>query len=211
MLGNIPPMDQKWKDRLRKALQAKSLTMKAASKAANLGETYVRDILERDRAPTVDKLSSLASVLGVSVGYLLGESHEHATIPIVGKAAASADGQIQYANGDGYLGETDVPEGATEDSVAIEVEGYSMGFLADGALIYYTDRHDPPADDMLGLIVIVGLDDDRVLLKKLLRGSQPGLFDLESINGPTLRDQQVQWAAHIDCIVPPWRAKRIRK
>lgn len=85
-----------------------------------------------------------------------------------------------------------------------------MGFIADGALIYYNDRHFPPTDDMLGIIVIVGLEDGRVLLKKLLRGSRPGLYDLESIHGPILHDQRVAWAAHIECIVPPWRASKIK-
>lgn len=132
------------------------------------------------------------------------------TTTIAGKAGASTDGRVIYAEGQGGLGAVLLPEGATEGSVAIEVEGYSMGFLADGALIFYSETHSAPTDDMLGLIVVVGLDDGSVLLKKLLRGSEPNLYDLESINGPTLRDQRVTWAAHIDSIVPPWRASRLK-
>jgi hypothetical protein len=63
---------------------------------------------------------------------------------------------------------------------------------------------------MLGLIVVVETEDGEVLLKKLLRGSGPGLYDLESINGKTIRDRRLKWAAHIDSLVPPWRAKRLR-
>ena len=141
-------------------------------------------------------------------GPMLASSPRTATI--VGKAGASTDGRIMYAEGDGGLGSVLLPEGADTDSVAVEIEGYSMGFLADGALIFYSETHSAPTDDMLGMIVIVGLDDGSVLLKRLLRGSERGLFDLESINGPVLRDQKVAWAAHIDSIVPPWRAKRLR-
>lgn len=130
--------------------------------------------------------------------------------PILGKAAAATDGRVVFAEGQGGLGTVQIPEGASPDSVAIEVEGYSMGFLADGALIFYTETHSAPTDDMLGMIVIVGTDHGEVLLKRLLRGSRPGLYDLESINGPMLRDRKVVWAAHIDSIVPPWRAARLR-
>ena len=183
--------------------------MKSASLLAGKGETFVRDLVKRGQKPSVENLRALAAVLDVSVSFLSGE--EEFTVPIVGRVAANADGQILYSEGDGFLGETKVPSGASERSVAVEVEGHSMGFIADGALVYYENRSDPPTDDMLGHIVVVGLTDGRALLKRLLRGSQPGLYDLESINGPILRDQVVEWAAHIDSIVPAWRASRIRK
>lgn len=141
-------------------------------------------------------------------GSMLGSTPR--TTTIIGRAGAATDGQILYAEGQGGFGSVLLPEGADADSVAIEIEGYSMGFLADGALIFYSETHSAPTDDMLGLIVIVGLEDGSVLLKRLLRGSQPGLYDLESINGPMIRDRRVIWAAHIDSIVPPWRAKRLR-
>ena len=132
------------------------------------------------------------------------------TTKIAGRAGADTDGRIVFIDGDGDLGEVEIPEGATEDSVAIEVNGYSQGFIADGCLIFYTEVHAAPTDDMLGTIVVIGTDDGEVLLKKLLRGSKPGLFDLESINGPMMKDRRVVWAAHVDSLVPPWRAKRLR-
>ena len=128
---------------------------------------------------------------------------------IVGRAGAATDGRVIFAESDGEFGAVFVPEGASEKSVAIEIEGYSMGFLADGALVFYSERG-APTDDMLGTIVVVETDDGAVLLKRLLRGSRQGRYDLESLNGPTLRDQKLKWAAHIDSLVPPWRAKRLR-
>lgn len=129
---------------------------------------------------------------------------------IVGRAGAATDGRVVFAEGQGGLGQVLLPQGASEDSVAVEIEGYSMGFLADGALVFYTQVEQAPTDDMLGMIVIVGLDNGEILLKRLLRGSAPGFYDLESINGPVMRDQRVIWAAHIDSIVPPWRASRMK-
>lgn len=144
---------------------------------------------------------------------LLDEPESESRVPttqIAGRGGAATDGRIIFAEGQGGLGEVELPPGAAEDSVAIEIEGYSMGMIADGALIFYTETHSAPTDDMLGQIVVVGTDDGSVLLKRLLRGSQTHLYDLESINGPTLKDQKVVWAAHIDSLVPPWRARRLR-
>jgi hypothetical protein len=55
----------------------------------------------------------------------------------------------------------------------------------------------------------VGLEDGRVLFKKLLRGSAPGLYDLESTAGDTIRDVRLRWAAEPTAIIPPRQARRI--
>ncbi|MBS0331228.1 MAG: peptidase S24, partial [Proteobacteria bacterium] len=44
-------------------------------------------------------------------------------------------------------------------------------------------------------MVVVELDTEEVLVKRLLRGSQPGTYDLESIAGPTRQDARLRWAA----------------
>ena len=58
-------------------------------------------------------------------------------------------------------------------------------------------------------MVVVETDTDEVLVKRLLRGSEPGAYDLESIAGPTRHDARVRWAAHITAIIPPFQARRI--
>jgi transcriptional regulator with XRE-family HTH domain len=66
-------MNDIWKKRLKKALQDKGLTMKAASLAAGKGETFVRDLFERDRVPSIDNFLELARLVGKPASYLLGE------------------------------------------------------------------------------------------------------------------------------------------
>ena len=61
------------------------------------------------------------------------------------------------------------------------------GLADDGALIYFEDQRSSPSSDMLGQVVVVETDTDEVLVKRLLRGSAPGLYDLESVAGPTRR------------------------
>src|SRR5437879_4826047 len=60
-----------------------------------------------------------------------------------------------------------------------------------------------------GRVVGVEVDTDEVLVKRLLRGSRAGRFDLESIAGPTRQDAKLRWAAHITAIIPPYQARRI--
>lgn len=181
------------------------------------GDSFIRDIMRKGVMPGGARLARLAQGVGASPDYLLGRTNDllgnakqRRTTTIVGRAGAATDGRVVFAEGQGGFGVVEIPEGATDDSVAIEVEGYSQGFIADGCLIFYTEVHGAPTDDMLGQIVVVGTHEGFVLLKRLLRGSQSGLYDLESINGPTMRDQKVAWAAHVDSLVPPWRAARLR-
>ena len=83
------------------------------------------------------------------------------------------------------------------------------GLADDGALIYFEDQRTPPTPDMLGQIVVVETDTEEVLVKRLLKGSCSGRFDLESIDGATRHDARLRWAAHITAIVPPFQARRI--
>ena len=61
----------------------------------------------------------------------------------------------------------------------------------------------------LGHVVVVETDADEVLVKRLLRGSKAGRYDLESVVGPTKENCKIRWAAHITAIIPPHQARRI--
>ena len=211
------PEPTQFQQRVQERLDA--LGKKPAPLSVELGKSnsFVRDILRRPTTPIGDNLLLLARGLETTADYLLGRTDDPSpnavvkrTTRIVGRAGAATDGRVAFAEGHEGLGIVEVPAGATEESVAVEIEGYSQGWLADGALIFYTEVHQAPTEDMLGVIVVVGTDQDEVLLKKLLRGSKPGHYDLESINGPLMKDRRVIWAAHVDSLVPPWRAKHLR-
>lgn len=206
----------KFPNGLQAAMKAKEIGPTALGKLADESKQNIDRWAKQERRLKPEDAAKLAPHLDVSVRDLLlldqlGDGAlRRPTTKIAGRAGAATDGRIVFVDGEGDLGEVEIPEGATEDSVAIEIEGYSQGFIADGCLIFYTEVHAAPTDDMLGTIVVIGTDDGEVLLKKLLRGSKPGHFDLESINGPMMKDRRVVWAAHVDSLVPPWRAKRLR-
>lgn len=131
-------------------------------------------------------------------------------VPIIGRVGANPDGLVLFATGQEPGDLAPIPPGGTEQARALLVVGHSMrGIADDGALIYFEDQKTAPSPDMLGHVVVVEIDTDEVLVKRLLRGSRAGLYDLESIAGPTRQDARLRWAAHITAIIPPFQARRI--
>lgn len=123
-------------------------------------------------------------------------------VPIVGYVGAG--GSIAFEEGQGPFGEADMPpKGATASMVAVTVRGDSMsGMLEDGWTVYYDNRRDPPDESLHAKLCIVGIDDGRVLIKKLYPGRKREHYDLHSTNSPPLLDQRVTWAARIAWIAP---------
>ena len=203
--------------RLRQARMAKGYD--SASAAADAfawnRNTYVSN--ENGNAPfSYRKAKDYAAAFGVrpewlydAAGPMLSADVE-GYVPIIGRVGANPDGLVLYASGQEAGDLAPIPPGGTGQAVALRVVGHSMrGVADDGALIYFEDQRTAPTADMLGHVVVVETDTDEVLVKRLLRGSRPGLFDLESIAGPTRADARLRWAAHITAIIPPYQARRV--
>lgn len=210
-------------DRLRQARIAAGFTS-AADAARRFGFTYnTYKSNENGAAPfSFDQAQDYAKAFKVSAEWLYAGTGSMATgafVPIIGRVGADPAGLIIRTVGQPANDWAPVPTGGTSNSVAVEVDGHSMrGFADDGSLIYFDDQRTPPTEDMIGEVVVVQIagrgdesDDEDVLVKRLQRGSKPGLFDLESIAGPTLNDVRVRWAAEIIQIVPRRQAQRLLK
>jgi len=85
--------------RIRQRMTELGTNAKAVSRAAKIGETGVHDILSgHNKNPSVPQLASIASALGCTVSYLIGEDNQAepptskgvAPIPVVGIAEAGA-------------------------------------------------------------------------------------------------------------------------
>lgn len=128
----------------------------------------------------------------------------HRNIPIVGYVKAGGEAQL-YAEGQGPFGEAPMPPvGEDRDLiVAVVVKGDSMAGLAeDGWLIYYDTRREQPTDELFGKLCVIGIEDGRILLKRLYKGSKDGLYTLISTNGAPIHDVKVTWAARVAWIAP---------
>ena len=121
------------------------------------------------------------------------------TVKVIGYVGAGAAAHF-YAVAQGDLDEVPAPEGATPQTVAVEIRGTSLGELFDHWLVFYDDVRHPPAE-LIGRFCVVGLSDDRVLVKKIRRGHD-GLFDLHSNTEEPIRDVAIDWAALVRSMAP---------
>lgn len=216
------PMLSDLVDRIEQRLDAVGLRASAASKAAGLSEDAIRNIQRAAKAGKREGVSTrtiaaLAPVLKTTEAWLMsGDGPDEKSEPaarmvrIIGRVGADASGTVLLAFADETFDMAPMPPGGTSRTVALEVNGLSMPMFADdGSLIYFEDQKVEPTPDLLGEVCAVETEDGRVLVKRLKRGSQPGLFDLESIVGATIKDVRLRWAAEITNIVPPRQARRV--
>jgi len=204
-------------ERLREARIARGFeTAAAAADAFGWNRnTYASN--ENGNAPySFRKAKDYAAAFGVRPEWLydaagpMRPTPEPGYVPVIGRVGANPEGLVLFATGQEPGDLAPIPPGGTEKAVALKVVGHSMRGLADdGALIYFEDQRTAPSPDMLGEVVVLETDTDEVLVKRLLRGSRAGLYDLESVAGPTRRDARLRWAAHITAIIPPFQARRI--
>jgi hypothetical protein len=131
-------------------------------------------------------------------------------VAVIGYVGADTEGSIIFSTGQESGDLVPVPPGGGETSRALVVRGHSGGEWApDGSIIYFDDQRHPPTPDMIGYPCVVETEDGRVLLKRLLKGSSPGMYDLESRIGPTLSDVRLRWAAEVTFVAQPKQARRI--
>lgn len=182
--------DKRWK---RQGALAKALRVSQPTISRWYSGKQKPEIDQRDR------IMELAAKLGVIHN---GENGSSYTVPIIGFVGAG--GQILYGEGQGPFGEATMPpDGSNPATVAVKVRGDSMvPQLEDGWLVFYDNRQEPPTDALFKKLCVIGLPDGRVLVKRLLPGSNRGLFHLLSVNGDHLLDQAVAWAAKVSAIIP---------
>lgn len=188
----------------------------AAEGADRVGVKYFTYVQHESgvRGISRDKASLYGRAFGVEPSWILygrGKRQE-GMVPVIGRVGANAEGSILFSTGQEGGELAPIPPGGSEKARALFVVGHSMRGLADdGALVYFEDQKNPPGPELLGYAVVLETDDGQVLLKRLLKGSSPEFYDLESINGPTLADARVLWAAEVTAIIPPRQARRIMR
>lgn len=209
-------------DRIEHRLKVVGISATAASKMAGLSADAIRNIRRAVREPdkkgspartgiSTATLNALAPVLKTSPDWLLSaRGAEHPlqapnhddTVPLVGVVGAGA-AMLLFEYGQHDPGErVTAPEGATDKTVAAEIRGASLGELFDRWLVYYDEIRDPPTYDLVNKLCVLGLADGRVVVKKLRRGSAPGLWTLLSNNDKPIEDVGVLWAAKVKQMSP---------
>jgi len=182
------------------------MSQAALAKAAGVSQQLISQI-ERDVNQSTTELPALARALGISVQDIdpsladVVEPARERDVPLVGYVGAGAVAHY-YGNSQGELDRVPAPDGWTPDTVAVEIRGDSLGTLFEHWLVYYDEVRSPVTPDLVGRLCVVGLPDDRVLVKRIRRAKSPGLFHLESNTEGTIFDQEVAWAARVKSMVP---------
>jgi DNA-binding XRE family transcriptional regulator len=148
---------------------------------------------ERPTTENIEKLSELAKM---SVDEFLEISEHRMQVPIVGYVGAGAE-MVLYSEGHGEFDTVEAPRGSSSTTVAVEIRGDSLGEGFSGWLAFYDQVMSPPTENLIGRMCVVGLEDGRVLVKRLYKGQIKGKYNLLAVVGPPIYDISIIWAAKV--------------
>jgi len=197
-------------NRLKELRTERGWTHDRAAEAMAISRGQFIKLERGERRLTLDYIDRAAKAFGVDPTMIISDGGTVVSVPIVGRAGAGPNGEVIFDAEQQVLEEVPAPPGATSNTVGLGVQGDSMrGIANDGWLIFYDDRHYPPTEEMFGELCVVGTGSGNTLVKFVQPGRGPGLYDLESYNAPTMRDEPVEWAALVTSIVPRRPARKI--
>lgn len=121
-------------------------------------------------------------------------------VKIIGKVEAG--GKVFLYRPDEVKDCSEQPPHAGIATRALEAGTALRGVAESGWLYFFDDERRPPTQDMVGSLCVVALKSGDIHIRTLQPGRKRGRYDLESTTEPTLRDQEVTWAARITWIKP---------
>ncbi|KTR07378.1 hypothetical protein NS365_04665 [Aureimonas ureilytica] len=200
-------------NRIKEHRQRLGLTHETAAEKTGMSRSQFIKLERGERRLTSDYIEQIARGFDLNPADIITEVVDSVDkIPIVGMAGAGPDGTVLFSHGDGGLGYGPPSPNSTAFTKALEVRGESMrGIASDGWLVYFEDEQLVPSEDLIGELCVVGLEDDRIMVKVLQPGRGPGLFDLESFNAPVMRDVPLRWACLVTSIIPRKPARQLIK
>ena len=189
-------------DFLKAARKAAKLSQKALAKRVGVAWQLIGQ-LERREVQTTKHVYKIAEELKVPVRELDPDipNEQQMVVPIVGVVGAGALASY-YGDGDPPREHVPAPPNSTDETVAVEIRGTSLGSIFDRWLVYYHEVHTPPTAAILRHLCVVGLPDGRVLIKEIRPGSAKGLYHLVSQTEGIIEDQVIEWAARVTALLP---------
>jgi len=138
-----------------------------------------------------------AAVLGFGEG---GQA-KFGTVRVVGYVGAGSEAHY-YKYADEDFDEVPAPLGASDQTVAVEIKGKSFGPLMDSWLVFYDDVRSPVTEDLIGEVCVVGLADDRILIKEIKRERNGSYTLLSNSSEPPIPNASIEWAAKVKDMRP---------
>lgn len=137
-----------------------------------------RDVRSEDVAASLDKAPAPA-------------------VKVKGYVGAGSEAHF-YAVADEDFEEVPAPDGASDQTVAVEIKGSSWGPRMNTWLVFYDDVRSPVTTDLIGQVCVVGLADDRILIKEIRQNGKGGYRLLANTTADdAIEDAQIEWAAKV--------------
>lgn len=209
-------MDNDWESRFRERMEAQGYNMKSLSLAAGLNESFVRDMLQRKRRPSLDKFSRLVAILGTTVAEVMGEelaADGARMVPLMGFVGAGAEVEPDFEQvpEDG-LEQIPVPFALPADMIAFQVRGSSMlPQFRDGAVLIVYREQRRSTESFYGEEAAVRTSDGRRFIKTIFRGNQKDRVNLMSWNAQPIENVHLAWVGEIFTVFPPKSLHRVAK
>lgn len=204
---DISPMSEIERIRalIESEMKRKGFSKRSLSKAAELSESAVRDLLTRTDNPGISTLRSVAEALEMPLDRLTGEL---AMVPVLGEIGAG--GEILFTvdpdkelNHKSDLPSVPRPPLTTGRLMALQVQGSSMlPKYESGEIVYVRRDHDGVLPEYLNRYCAVRTADGGTYLKVLAAGSEPERYTLRSLNAPDMENVQVVWASPVLFVMP---------
>jgi transcriptional regulator with XRE-family HTH domain len=148
----------------------------------------------------IEKIESGKTTKSRYIGDLLrflGLNEGAREVPVVGYVQAGSTA-VAYADTQGPLEMISGPDDATPNTVAVLIRGDSLGPVFSGWYVFYDDVRTPPTEDLMGELCVVGLPDDRVMIKQIKASRTAGRYHLFSQTADQpMTDVEVSWAARV--------------
>jgi phage repressor protein C with HTH and peptisase S24 domain len=200
--------------RIETRLDKVGISAREACKRAGLGVDAIRDIRRGAKGDprysvTLRTMAMLAPALETTPSWLLeGTGPEEARdvsqgVPVVGYVGAGREAHF-YDTDQGPFEYVEDPD-PSADLSAVRVKGDSMRpEFFDGWLLYFSNDRQTPIEEVLArkAPAIVGLDNGKILVKRVQTGAAKDRFNLLSTNEDPIYNQKIEWACRIRWIVP---------
>lgn len=193
------------RETIETAMREKGFSRRSLSKAAELSESAVRDLLSRTDNPGIGTLTRIAEALEMPVDHLTGAG---LTVPVLGNIGAG--GEVLFTvdpdvelNGKDACPSVPRPPLVVGRLMALRVSGSSMlPKYEDGDVIYVRRDHDGILPTYLNRYCAVRTTEGGTFLKILAPGSKAGCYTLRSLNAPVMENVEVVWAAPVLFVMP---------